>query len=480
MIHAAQPLAYAHANRGRFVNELKEFIRFPSISAQPEHADDSRKCAAWLANHLRSIGLEHTRVIPTPGNPLVYTDWLHAPGRPTVLIYGHYDVQPAEPLDQWRSPPFEPAKRGTDIYGRGASDDKGQMLAHIKALESYLRTTGRLPVNVKCLFEGEEEVGSPNFGPFLAENKRALGADVVLVSDTAMLAPDRPAITYAMRGALSLELQIGGAGIDLHDGLFGGAVHNPLTGLCEVVSRLQTSDGRIDIPGFYDRVLEVNPEERAYMASNGPSNQQILSNARTSRSWGETDYTLYERTTIRPALNISGIAGGYQGTGPKSIIPSRAVAKLSFRLVPNQSPLEIAQIVRTHISRLTPFTLRSNLRMQLAADPVTVDRRHPLIRAAAVAVSKGFGAPPVFVRSGGANPAVGVFHRTLRVPTALVGFGLSDDHIHAPNEKFHLPNFHNGIATGIWFLNEVGRSKQIVESNLTRDAINHSRRAATL
>ena len=471
--------AYAHENRARFVAELKEFVRFPSISAQPEHAADSRKCAAWLANNLRSIGLEHVAVITTPGNPLVYADWFHVSDRPTVLVYGHYDVQPAEPLDQWRTPPFEPVIRGNDLYGRGASDDKGQMLAHIKALESCLRTSGRLPVNVKCLFEGEEEIGSPNFGPFLAANRKALAADIVVVSDTPMSSRNRPAITYSMRGALSLELEVRGAKIDLHDGLFGGAVHNPLKGLCDILAGLQTSDGKIAIPGFYDRVRDVSPQERDYMASNGPDDQQILSNAGTRRAWGERDYSLYERTTIRPALTITGIGGGYQGPGPKAIIPAQAVAKLNFRLVPEQNPLEIAQLVRDHIARLTPVTLRSTLKRQLTAKPVTVDRGHPLIRAGAVAASKGFGSPPVFVRCGGTNPAVAAVHETLAVPTVLLGFGLPDDQIHAPNEKFHLPNFHKGIATGICFLHEVGSAKYMVNSNVRRDTMSHSR-AATL
>ena len=450
-----EPLAYAHANHARFVAELKEFVRFPSISAQPEHAADSRKCAAWLANHLGRIGLEHVEVVTTTGNPLVYGDWLHTPDRPTVLIYGHYDVQPAEPLDKWRSPPFEPAVRGNELYGRGASDDKGQMFAHIKSLESCLRSRRRLPVNVKCLFEGEEEIGSPNFEPFLAANKKALAADVVVVSDTAMLNRNRPAITYSMRGSLSLELEVSGAETDLHDGLFGGAVHNPLKGLCDIIAGLQDRDGQITIPGFYDRVREVSVQERAYMARNGPTDDQLLKNARAPRAPGERGYTMYERTTIRPSLSVSGLAGGYQGPGPKSIIPARATAKLNFRLVPFQNPLEIFQLVRGHIERLTPFTLRSSLRMQLAADPITVDRGLPLIRAAAVAANKGFAAPPVFVRSGGTNPAVAAFHRALGVPTALVGFGLPGDRIHAPNEKFHLPNFHKGIATAIWFLHEV-------------------------
>lgn len=450
-----EPLAYAHANRARFVAELKEFVSFPSVSARSANAGDITRCAEWLADHLHRIGMQHVEVVATRGHPLVYGEWLELPGAPTVLIYGHYDVQPAEPLDQWRSPPFEPVVRGKDLYGRGASDDKGQLLAHIKAVESCLRTSGRLPVNVKCLFEGEEEIGSPNFASFLAKNKGALTADVVVVSDTAMLGQDRPAITYAMRGALSLELEVTGPKTDLHDGQFGGMVHNPLKGLCDIVAGLQTSGGRIAIPGFYDRVREVSAEERRYMAGNGPTDEQLLSNAQTSRVWGERGYSLYERTTIRPSLTISGITGGYQGPGPKTIIPARAVAKLNLRLVPDQDPGEIERLVRKHIARLTPFTLRASIRSQLAAKPVLVDRAHPLVKAAATACHKVFGATPVFVRSGGTNPAVTAFHDVLGLPTALMGFGLLDDRIHGPNEKFHLPNFHKGIATSIWFFHEV-------------------------
>ena len=467
MDHTDHTLGYAVSNRKRFVAELKQFVRFQSVSARSENVGDVIRCAQWLADHLRRIGLERVSIVPTPRHPLVYAEWLHAPQAPTVLIYGHYDVQPAEPLDQWRSPPFEPVVRGKDLYGRGASDDKGQMLAHIKALESCLRTSGRLPVNVKCLFEGEEEIGSPNFASFLAKNKSALAAHVVVVSDTAMLGQDRPAITYAMRGALSLELEVTGPETDLHDGQFGGIVHNPLKGLCDIVSGLQTSGGRIAIPGFYKRVREVSAEERRYMALNGPTDKQLLSNAQTSRAWGERDYSLYERTTIRPSLTISGITGGYQGPGPKTIIPARVVAKLNLRLVPDQDPEEIERLVRKHIARLTPFTLRASIRSQLAARPVLVNRAHPLVKAAATACHKVFGATPVLVRSGGTNPAVTAFHDVLGLPTALMGFGLPDDRIHSPNEKFHLPNFHKGVATSIWFLHEVGaKPAGTVEGNL--------------
>lgn len=455
-----QPLTYAVANRTRFVAELRDFISFPSVSAQPEHAGDLRKCAAWLASHLRGIGLEQVEVITTQGHPLVYAQWLHAPGFPTVLIYGHYDVQPAEPLDQWRSPPFEPVMRGNDLYGRGASDDKGQLFAHLKSLESWLRATGKLPVNVKCLFDGEEEIGSPSLPRFLAQNGRALGADLAVVSDTAMRAPGRPAIIYALRGALALELEVAGPGIDLHAGVFGGAVHNPLEGLCQIISSLHDAKtGRIAVPGFYHSVRRSDHLERAYLAGTGPTDEEMLRAARTTKSWGERGYTPYERTTLRPALTINGVTGGYQGSGPKAVIPARASAKLAVRLVPDQNPKEIEQLLRKHIARMTPPTLRSSVRTDLSVNSVLISRRHPFVRAAAKAFQKGFGAAPVFQKSGGTIPAVSFFHNVLGLPTVLMGFGLPDDRIHAPNEKFHLPNFHQGIATSIWYMAEVGAQR---------------------
>ena len=326
------------------------------------------------------------------------------------------------------------------------------MFTHLKALESSLRATGRLPVNVKCLFEGEEEIGSQSFAPFLVEHRGALDADVVVASDNAMSGQDQPAITYAMRGALSMELEVTGPKSDLHDGLFGGAVHNPLKGLCDILSSLQTKTGEITIPGFYDRVAAVSQEERQFMASNGPSEAQLLKNAGTRTFSGEPGFTPYERITIRPSLTVSGLTGGYQGTGPKSIIPARAAAKLSFRLVPHQDPAEIEQLVRRHVARLTPFTLQSKTRTYLTARPVFVDRHHPSITAAAAACGKVFGISPVFVRSGGTNPAIAAFQKVLDLPIVLLGFGLPGDRIHAPNERFHLPNLQKGIATSLLFM----------------------------
>jgi acetylornithine deacetylase/succinyl-diaminopimelate desuccinylase-like protein len=465
------PLSYALQNRSRFVAELQDFVRFRTISAQPKHVRDLKDCAKWLADHLRWIGLENVRVVPTSRHPIVYGELLRDSAVPIVLIYGHYDVQPPDPVDEWHSPPFEPVIRAEELYGRGASDDKGQMFAHIKALEAYLKTRGMLPVNIRCIFEGEEEIGSPNLTAFLKRNREALSADVAVMSDTRMLARDRPALTYAMRGALSLELEIHGGAEDLHSGNFGGAIHNALQALCEIVARLHDNRGRIMIPGFYDRVLRWSNDERALMARNGPSDEQILRDAKVRLGWGEYEYTLYERTTIRPALTINGISGGYQGPGGKAVIPARAVAKLNFRLVPDQDPFEIDELFRKHVAQLTPNTVTSQVRTTLTAQPALIDRTHPALRAAAVAYREAFGKAPVFLRSGGTIPVVNTLHEILGIPTVLMGFALPDDRMHAPNEKFHLPNFHRGIETCIHFLEEIAHALEKTAPQLKKGAV---------
>jgi acetylornithine deacetylase/succinyl-diaminopimelate desuccinylase-like protein len=456
---ATQSLTYAGSNRSRFVEELKEFVRFPSVSAQPQHARDVARCAGWLAEQLRRAGLEKVRVVATERHPLVRAEWRHLPRRPTVLIYGHYDVQPADPLQEWQSPPFDPSVRDDRLFGRGACDDKGQLFAHVKAIESSLQTSRGLPVNVICLFEGEEEIGSPNLGAYLKQHSRSLAADVAVVSDTRILGPRRPAITYALRGGLGIELEVFGPGRDLHSGNFGGAIQNPIQALCELVAGLHEPEGRIAIPGIYDRVRVVRESDRRAMAQVAPSDAHILREARSAQGWGERGYSLYERTTIRPALTINGITGGYQGQGGKAVIPTRASAKLSFRLVPDQEPREIEQKLRRHLARVAPHATRVVVRATSAAKPVVIDRRHPMIRAAARAYRRGFGARPVFLRSGGTIPVVNHFQERLGIPTVLLGFALPDSRIHAPNENFHLPTFFRGIETCLWFLAEVGACK---------------------
>jgi acetylornithine deacetylase/succinyl-diaminopimelate desuccinylase-like protein len=445
-------LKYARTRRATFVSELKQFLRFPSVSSKPEHANDLKKCSHWLANHLQNIGLERVKVISTPGNPIVYASWLRAAGRPTLIIYGHYDVLPGEPVREWRTPPFTPTLKNGNLHARGAADDKGQLFSHVKALESWLRSERSLPVNVKCIFEGEEEIGSPHLTAFIAGNRRALRANAAVISDTRMLGPDRPAISYAQRGGLRAELKITGPPHDLHSGNFGGAVLNPLQALCEIIDRLHDDHGHVAIPGFYDDVRRWGDTERDFMARNGPADEDILHDAQVERGWGEPGFSLYERTTIRPALTLNGITGGHQGRGAKSIIPASAVAKLSFRLVPHQDPHKIAQLFRDHIARITPAAVGCLVRTFSPIEPALVDRNHPAVRAAAFAYKKGFGSPPVFIRSGGSIPVVNTFQQILGCPAVLMGFGLPDDHIHGPNEKFHLPNFYKAIATSIWYL----------------------------
>lgn len=463
-----RPLSYARANRPRFVAELKEFVRFPSISAQPKQAGAVKQCALWLADHLRRLKPDQLKVFATARHPIVYAAWRQAPGRPTVLIYGHYDVQPADPLNAWHTPPFQPVVRNNNLFGRGASDDKGQLFTHVKAIEAYVRTDRRLPVNVTCLFEGEEEIGSPNLKSFLENNRRRMACDVAVISDMRILGPNRPALTYALRGALNLEIEVTGPKQDLHSGTFGGAVHNPIQALCEIIARLHDRNGRIAIPGFYHRVRRWSDEERAFMKRMGYPDARILKNACADRGWGERGFSLYERTTIRPALSVTGFTGGYQGPGNKSVIPTRARATFNFRLVPDQDPRELEQLFRRHLAQLAPPTIRASVRTQMSTHPVYIDRKHPMVGAAATAYRHGFGAAPAYVRSGGTIPVAYVLQKVFGVPVVLMGFALPDDRLHAPNEKFHLPTFFKGIATSIWFLHTVGTMRGITSQRMHR------------
>ncbi len=451
--------AYSRKHHGRFVAELGEFIRFPSISAQPQHKGDTQRCAAWLTDHLKKIGMERVAVIPTSGHPVVYAEHCHAAGKPMVLIYGHYDVQPAEPLSEWRSAPFEPVIRGDDLYGRGASDDKGQLFTHVKALEALLRGGQGLPVNIKCLFEGEEEIGSPSLPDFMIANRQLLAADCAVISDTQIPAAGQPAITYALRGSINFELEITGQKRELHSGVLGGAIHNPLQALCEMIAQLHDQAGRIAIPGFYDRVRRWDMKERAYMKRVGPSDEKILQDAGAAMGWGERNYSLYERTTIRPTITVTAMHGGYQGSGVKAAIPTHAVAKLNFRLVPDQDPQEIDRLFREYVEQITPPGLRLRVRTFASSRPVLIGRSHPAVMAAAHAYRQGFGTAPVFLRNGGTIPVVGLIQEILHLPVVLMGFGLPDDRIHGSNEKFHLPNFFNGIETSIRFLTAMGQSQ---------------------
>lgn len=446
-------LSYARVGRSKLVSELKEFLSFPSVSSQPERSADVRRCAIWLARHLLGIGLDQVRVIPTRGHPIVYASWRRALGRPTMIIYGHYDVLPGEPLKEWRTAPFTPTLRNNTLYARGAADDKGQLFSHVKAIESFLSTTGRLPVNVVCIFEGEEEIGSPNLRPFVERNRRSLrAAAAAVISDTRMLSAEQPAISYAQRGGLRAEVEVFGPTHELHSGAFGGAVHNPALALCDIVAGLHDERGHVTIPGFYGDVRVWSEKERGYMAQSGPSDREILAAAKVEHDWGESGYSLYELTTIRPDVGVSGLVGGHTGHGVKSVIPARALAKISFRLVPDQHPEKIARLFEDHIARVTPPTVRSTVRITSPIHPALIDRQHPAVQTARLAYKKAFGVPAVFIRSGGSIPVVHTFQNVLGIPAVLMGFGLPDDHIHGPNEKFQLPIFYKAIDTSIWYL----------------------------
>jgi acetylornithine deacetylase/succinyl-diaminopimelate desuccinylase-like protein len=447
--------APTRAARRRFVEEWKQFVRFPSVSADPARAADVRACAAWLADHLRRVGLPFVRIVPTAGHPIVYAEWAGVTGRPTILVYGHYDVQPPGPAAGWRTSPFEPTVREGHLYARGASDDKGQLFTHVKAIESYLRAGGGLPVNVKCLFEGEEEIGSPNLAGFVRRNRRRLAADVAVISDTAIPAPDRPAITYSLRGGLGLEVEVFGPPRDLHSGQFGGAVRNPVQVLAEILARLHDPAGRIAVPGLYDDVREVSAAERERMRVAGPTDRAIRSAAGVEQGWGEPAYTLHERVTIRPALTFNGVSGGYAGPGNKSIIPTQASAKVSFRLVPDQTPDRVERRFREFVASLTPPGVRVRITRTTAAHPVVLDLRHPAFVAASRAYEAGFGRPAVMIRSGGTIPIVHTFQVVLSIPTVLMGFGLPSDRAHGPNERMCLTNFFNGITSSMEFLRQV-------------------------
>jgi acetylornithine deacetylase/succinyl-diaminopimelate desuccinylase-like protein len=455
---AASALDYARRAtvQRRWLADLTHLLSFPTVSALPQHRPDIERAAAWLAGHAGAIGLRHAQVLGarSGATPSVYADWLLAPGRPTVLFYGHFDVQPAEPLRDWRTPPFRATLDGNALIARGASDDKGQLFIHLKALESYLHTGGALPVNVKVWLEGEEEIKSPGLAPFLDREARRLRTDAVLISDTEMRAPGRPTIIYGLRGTLPFDIQVSGPIQDIHSGRYGGAVHNPAQALAEIIAKLHDADGHILLPGFYRRVREPSPSERRELYENRTFEHTLATTLQLPGPWGEPGWTSFERVAVRPALTVNGMQSGYVGPGGKSSIPGKALAQLSFRLVPDQDPAEIAALLQRHIAAISPPSVRVNVRVGQGTRPVLISRRHPVMAAAARAVYRTWGVPPTFSRSGGSIGAVDLLHRRLGVPVVLLGFGLPDDNIHGPNEKLDLPNFFQGVETIIRFLAE--------------------------
>ncbi|NHZ72295.1 MAG: dipeptidase [Aquificales bacterium] len=451
------PLDYAESNQEKHLNELKTFLQIPSVSTQPEHDADVTAAAQWLADSMQEAGLDNVQVIQTSGHPLVYADWLHAGAdASTVLIYGHYDVQPAEPFDLWHTPPFEPTVRDGYLYARGSSDDKGQAFIHVKAVQAHLAANGRLPINVKVIMEGEEESGGASLDAFIPENKEMLKADVALVSDTAMISKEQPAIVYGLRGMCYMLMDITGPTSDLHSGSFGGGIDNPLNVLGHIIAKLKDENGRVLIPGFYDDVRDLSPAERERLAAYNFDEAGWLAETGAPQAWGDPEYTLIERLGVRPTLDVHGIIGGYTGLGGKTVLPSTVHCKLSMRLVPDQDPQKIAAAFQQYVQEIAPPTVKVEITTSNGAPASITDFDIPAMKAAEIAYTKTFGIEPVFMREGGSIPVVGQFQEYLGLETVLMGFGLPNDKIHAPNERFYIPNFFKGIETSIRFLSELG------------------------
>ena len=447
------PRDYARAHRSRFVEELKAFLRIPSISTLSEHAADVRRAAEWLAEQMRLAGIQHVELVETGGHPIVYGEWLGAgPDAPTVVVYGHYDVQPVDPLDEWKTPPFEPTIIGENIYARGATDDKGQLFIHVKAAEAYLKTAGRLPVNVKYIFEGEEEVGSAHLDTFIAENRERLAASSAIISDTHILGPETPSIVYGLRGLAYIEVTVQGPRNDLHSGLYGGAVENPALVLARMLAQLHDEQGRVTIPGFYDAVRPLTPLERESLAQVPYGEEELKAETGVPAVWGEPEYSIVERIGARPTLDVNGMWAGFTGEGAKTIIPARASAKISMRLVPDQDPDDIAQRAIAYLQDLAPPTVTFSAKTLHGGKPALIPLDSVPMQAAAAAFEVVWGKRPIFTREGGSIPVVATFMDILGAPPVMLGFGLGDDNLHAPNEKFYLPNFYRGIETVIEYL----------------------------
>ena len=454
---SSSAVAFAGQNQARFLDELKALLRIPSISTSPEHAGDCRRAAEVLAAELKRIGMENVRLIETEGHPLVYADWLHAGGKPTVLVYGHYDVQPPDPLEEWLSPPFEPTERDGNLYARGAVDDKGQVWAQVKALESLLAGNGALPLNVRVLFEGEEEVGGEGIANFVASKPPELKSDFALVSDTELFAPGLPTLCVGLRGMIYTELEVRGARTDLHSGMYGGAAPNPFVSLAQILARLKDEDGHILIPGFYDDIIPPSAEElSAWRSLPFDEEHYRIAEVGSRQLVGEAGYSVLERTWARPTLDVHGIPGGFIGAGAKTVIPAKAVAKVSMRLVPGMTPAKSFELYKSYVEKIAPAGVDVDVRLIHSGDACLIPVDNPYIQAATRALHEVWGRDTVFIRSCVSIPIVGDFARHLGLPSVMMGFGLPDDNLHAPNEKFHLKNFELGIVSLIRFMEEVG------------------------
>ena len=443
-------LQYARKNKEKFLNAYKEILKIPSVSTGPAHSVDIRYASEWLAAQLRTLGMQKVQIFPTSKHPIVYGEWLGAGGAPTVLIYGHYDVQPADPLNLWKTDPFDPVVRGEEIFARGASDMKGQVVVMLKAVESLVKTGG-MPVNLKWLFEGEEEIGSPNLASFIAEHKDLLSSDFAVNPDAGMIGKEYPTITYALRGLAYFELRIFGPGQDLHSGIYGGVVHNPAIVLAEVVAGMHDAKGRVTLPGFYDRVLKLTKEEREELARLPIDDNNFLQITGAPALYGEAGFTANERTGARPSLDVNGMLSGFTGEGSKTVIPSLAMAKISMRLVPDQDPKEVHQQFIRYLQKQAPKDIRWELIAMAGASASISDRNNVWVQAMGKALETVWGTRPYFRREGGSIPVVRDMQELLGVESVISGFGLPDDNVHAPNEKMHLPTWNRGIEAFIHF-----------------------------
>jgi acetylornithine deacetylase/succinyl-diaminopimelate desuccinylase-like protein len=446
---------FIQLQRDRYVDELKTYLAIPSVSALPQHAGDVRRCAEWTAEELRRIGMQEVRLEETPGHPIVYAEWLGAPGAPTILFYGHYDVQPVDPLEEWTTPPFEATVRDGELFARGASDDKGQIFMHFKAIEAYMKQVGALPLNVKMIIEGEEEVGSRHLDDYIRAHREGLKADVVVISDTAMFERGVPSLCYGLRGLAYLQVDVRGSKTDLHSGGFGGAVANPAIVLAQLLAQMKDRSGRIKIPGFYDDVRALTDEERAEYRKLPFNETRFRKEIGAPKLFGETGYSTLERLSARPTFEVNGLLSGFTGAGAKTVLPAVAMAKVSMRLVPDQDPEKIADLFEAYVAKIAPKTVEVTVQRMHGGKPWKASLENRFVQAAGRAIEQGFGKAPVFTREGGSIPVVATFQQELGLPSVLFGVGLPDDRLHAPNEKLDLGNFHNGVIAAAYLYQEI-------------------------
>ena len=459
MSHLAKLDAYFAQHRDTHLKELNDFLRIPSISSLSEHKQDMQVAASWLAAAMKRINLENISIDETGGHPVVYADWLHAPGKPTILFYGHYDVQPVDPLNLWETPPFEPTVRDNKLFARGASDDKGQVFMHLKAIEALFALDGTLPVNVKFIIEGEEEIGSPNLPPYVEKNKEKLAADLILISDTSLYAPGKPAVCYGLRGLTGVQIDVRGAKGDLHSGLYGGGVQNAIHALAQILASFRDEHGTIQVEGFYDNVRPLSEEERQAFRDLNFDEEALKEEVGVKQLFGEKGYSYLEQTWARPTLEINGVFGGFSGEGIKTVLPAEAGAKITCRLVPDQDPDEIVALLKAHVEKHKPAGVDITISEFDKGAPYITPFDHPVIQAAGRSYEHVYEVPTAFIRGGGSIPIVAAFDQILALPVVLMGFGLTSENFHAPNEHFHLENFDKGLRVLGDYLYEVATLK---------------------